>query len=96
MADLKKHGQTFIYGELSIGSNRGITIHRKGVAKDDHRYKFNPDPHNEDKWYNKNQGKFYAFAAEAIADWFNAHANTWPRNNDTVTIHNTDYQLELQ
>lgn len=96
MPEITSNNVKFTYGEQSIGKNRGIMMSRGGVANDRHVYKFSPNPHNQDSWYNKNQPKFYRFAAEAIIALLTANGNAWPGNGSTITVHGFDYQLELQ
>lgn len=95
MPQLTQNGQTFTYGEQSFGTNRGIVMYRNGVKDDRHTYKFVPNPH-DDRWYNKNQAKFYLYAAEAIATHLHTHANAWPPNNAAVSVNGVSYRLELQ
>lgn len=54
MAEVTVGGVTFTYSEASFGKSRGIQISAPG--HETRRYNFKPNPHNEDKWYNKNQG----------------------------------------
>lgn len=93
MPEINVGGQDFVYGERSFGTNRGITIHRKGVAKDQHEYKFSPDPHNNDPWYNKHQPEFYRQAAEQIANVVVATDN-YPDFGDEIVVHEETYTLE--
>jgi hypothetical protein len=94
MPDITLDGVTFHYGEMSFsGLGRGISMYRKGVAKDNHVYKFKmPNPH-DDPFYNKNQGKWYDEAANAIATQVNNGG--WPTDGGTVTVHGTVYTLEV-
>lgn len=92
MAEINVGGQVYEYGELSIGKNRGITFHRKGIRNDQHEYKFNPNPH-DDPWYNKSQGKFYAEAASQIANIVSATGN-YPAFGAQTTVHGIAYTLD--
>lgn len=92
MAEISVGGQDFVYGEKSFGKNRGITIHRKGVAKDQHEYKFNPNPH-DDTWYNKHQPEFYRLAAQQIAAMAVANG-AYPAFGTQIIVHDVSYTLE--
>lgn len=90
MAEVEVGGVTFTYAEASFGTGRGVTISGAGESR---RYNFKPNPHNEDKWYNKNQGAFYREAATAIGNAVNAGA--WP-DEGTIEVHGHDYQLQVR
>ena len=90
--EFKMGGFTFKYLETSYGTNRGIDIWREGVAHDLHSYKFSPNPHNEDSWYNKHQSAWYEEAAWKTAQLEVAN-NAWPAFNTQITVHGHDYAL---
>jgi hypothetical protein len=87
------NGVEYTYQEESFGVNRGISVWRKGLAKDLHTYRFGENPHNEDsKWYNKHQAEFYEEAAEEIARYVDNGA--YPVDGDSITVHGHSYRLQ--
>ena len=91
-----KHGaNTYKYAEASWGTNRGITMTAQKPAAGSVTYKFNPNPHNADSWYNKNQQAFYQQAADAIAALTTVTGNvaTFPPVGSTITVHKVTYTL---
>lgn len=90
MAQVTVGGVTFTYSEASFGTGRGLQISGTGQTR---RYNFKPDPHNEDKWYNKNQGAFYLEAATVIGQAVNAGG--WP-DEQTIEVHGHDYTMQVR
>jgi hypothetical protein len=97
MGVAKYQGVEVDFREKTIGNgkSRGITV-KCGSRKQD--YKFTPNPHDADAWYNKNQIKFYEEAATQLAKLFhdsntNAANRLFPRYGKKITVHNTEYTL---
>ena len=86
------NGVVYEYNEDIYGTNRGISIWRKGVSNDKHSYKLNPNPH-DDPWYNKHQERFYLDLANEIGESTNLNRH-YPPFNSPVIVHNINYSLE--
>ncbi|ETX02968.1 MAG: hypothetical protein ETSY1_01680 [Candidatus Entotheonella factor] len=86
---------TFQYGEIDLGTNRGIRIN-DSAGRHSQEYKLSPNPHN-DPWYNKHQTAFYNQAAHSIATlYFGGNSRLFPRYGKTINVNNIEYTLEAR
>ena len=84
------------YGEMSFGTNRGLSVAIEGQAGSQVSFMIKPNPHNEDsKYYNKNQAEFYKLAATELAKHSKETSGKWTLPSSAkITVNSHAYTLD--